>query len=1124
MGTHFNWSENTPVHRSNGILLLYIGLWMFVSFASALTAQNRETVTVTCPLDGTRVQAYTKQRTRNAGVDSDLATYAYGKHPREVNVTTCPTCLYSNTANHFSKVELSEKEKTVLHKLLDPEVKRYREEHAWRKREQYEDDAELPCHKKWLLADRIESKLGNNRRRRRDFLRNAAFCARDRIVEETLNYPDAGGLSPQSIYQTIRRRIVERTILSRKQKLQKATEQLVRIAHRGGYIRIRDRNLKRLRKWKEEIEIVEDIERWIEQEEQLWNRFIPVQEQLIQQLAGKPRTKGKNFLYLAEAKRRTGKLEAALASSSRLKKLGLPDRFRKTIRPVLDNYERARDRLHIERNENLKQWFGAARSGKQDRIEELLAEDVDVDERNENGRSAVMIAAGNGHQDVLKKLINAGAKVDVTDDVGFTPLMLAAAGTHSSIVRTLVDQGANLDVKGPAGRTALMYAAWSGHPEMTRTLIDAGADVQVQDRNGKTPLTYAIQSEHSEVVNTCIEGGADVNRTTRRGTPLIHAIRIGDKDVVVTLLEAGAEPGQAGENGVTPIISAVRTGNEEIVKQLIWEDVDVDQEIDGDSLVNYAIKNGKPAVARMLINAEASLQGTLYSAAEMGNVDLVKLLVKKGVEVNRKKKGTFSAPSLTPLMKAAEEGHVRVAKVLIDAGANINTKSEREQAKFPITPLSRAALSGETDLVKMLLKNGAKVQKPYGVKALHNAIAEGHVLIVRALMESGMDVEIRGDGGDTPLMTAAKFGELHSVKLLLQKGADVQATDESGETPLHHAAEGGNIKVVKSLIERGADVNALDEQNRTPLIKAAKWTYLKVTNVLIEKGAKIGVKDQNGRTALIHALANGSREIAKRLLQAGADLLHEDDYGRTPLIYAAGNGLSSLVKKSLEAGEEMNHQDENGNTALAYAWSNNHRDLVDTLLQNGAEGKQILQNAVSDRDYETVKTLIKHGVDLEGKQGSEALLTAIRNSDNRMKTLLKEAGASVGGEDGFRLLQKVIVDENPIAIRRHLRDGVEVDSTGNIGQTPLMVAAKHNRIESLGILLDHGADVNARDREGNTPLMIAVREGNIEAVRMLLQHDPNLSLKNADGQTASQIARRLGHDQIMVELQKAKDR
>jgi ankyrin repeat protein len=98
--------------------------------------------------------------------------------------------------------------------------------------------------------------------------------------------------------------------------------------------------------------------------------------------------------------------------------------------------------------------------------------------------------------------------------------------------------------------------------------------------------------------------------------------------------------------------------------------------------------------------------------------------------------------------------------------------------------------------------------------SIHSAAYNGNVNRVRALLNSGTNVNARGVTGITPLHYAAGHGFLPMVKLLLVRGANINARDKYGITPLIlAAAQKCNLAVIRELLDRGANINARNKEN-----------------------------------------------------------------------------------------------------------------------------------------------------------------------------------------------------------------------------------------------------------------------------------------------------------------------
>jgi ankyrin repeat protein len=87
------------------------------------------------------------------------------------------------------------------------------------------------------------------------------------------------------------------------------------------------------------------------------------------------------------------------------------------------------------------------------------------------------------------------------------------------------------------------------------------------------------------------------------------------------------------------------------------------------------------------------------------------------------------------------------------------------------------------------------------------------------------------------LLTSASKGDVATVKAILDSGANVDTKDENDITALMYAARKDNADVVKLLLEKGAAINAKDKGGWTALMFAAKKNHVNTVKVLLEKGA-----------------------------------------------------------------------------------------------------------------------------------------------------------------------------------------------------------------------------------------------------------------------------------------------
>lgn len=116
-----------------------------------------------------------------------------------------------------------------------------------------------------------------------------------------------------------------------------------------------------------------------------------------------------------------------------------------------------------------------------------------------------------GNVAAVRELLGKGTKVNAANENGFTALHMAAEwgkadyaayGVSAEVATVLVEAGANKEARTNwGGGTPLHVAAMNGKAEVVTVLLQAGANKEAKDNNGGTPLEYAQMKGHSAVVD-----------------------------------------------------------------------------------------------------------------------------------------------------------------------------------------------------------------------------------------------------------------------------------------------------------------------------------------------------------------------------------------------------------------------------------------------------------------------------------------------------------------------------------------------------------------------------------------------------------------------------------------------
>jgi ankyrin len=243
------------------------------------------------------------------------------------------------------------------------------------------------------------------------------------------------------------------------------------------------------------------------------------------------------------------------------------------------------------------------------------------------------------------------------------------------------------------------------------------------------------------------------------------------------------------------------------------------------------------------IDKEYEVFIALQTAAKMGNIEVVKMLLDNLTDIDIEKEKEYSG--FTALYLAAEEGHTSIVELLLKHGANINTECKG------CTALHIATKMGKIEVVKMLLAQKGIIVPKHDLltssttqkeildlleshNALFDAITQNDIDKITALLTAG--VNPNHIYYNTPLISAIFRGQYDIIKMLLDNGADINQQIR-GCTPLYVAAQEGHASIVELLLTRGANINQQYKKGFTALHIAAKMGKIEVVKMLLaQKG------------------------------------------------------------------------------------------------------------------------------------------------------------------------------------------------------------------------------------------------------------------------------------------------
>jgi ankyrin repeat protein len=408
------------------------------------------------------------------------------------------------------------------------------------------------------------------------------------------------------------------------------------------------------------------------------------------------------------------------------------------------------------------------------------------------------------------------------------------------------------------------------------------------------------------------------------------------------------------------------------------------------------------------------LMPAIMYAAEQDDLPLVQRLLDAGALVDDTHfflSESFDAsdhPAGTPLSHACSS---EMAAFLLDRGAHINAQDGK--------PLKNAITRGDHGMFRLLVDRGAEVRK-WAVDFLKTACEGQNPAIVRDLVEMGADVNATLSPWDrTPLMAAARGGNIEIADILLARGADVNAWNKERVTPLLLAIEGGHTAMAERLLEHGADPDVTTSDEITAVALAIDRENPALAEALIRHGARTSPRIKERLAALTFWHDPNTLAIIGQL--KNQKLLESDP---------PGEAEKKRIKRLVDMGTRLDELAEPASVGLMFA--------VGSLIAK----KEALIDQIED--------LIIMDADVNARTGKGYTVLM----------LAAQAVFTVGNLEAV--------------IRLLIREGAQVNAVADDGTTALYWAAACGNAEAIAPLAEHGADLAARCDDGSDALMVAV--------------------------------------------------
>ena len=442
---------------------------------------------------------------------------------------------------------------------------------------------------------------------------------------------------------------------------------------------------------------------------------------------------------------------------------------------------------------------------------------------------------------------------------------------------------------------------------------------------------------------------------------------------------------QAFGQNMPPLVQAAKDADWALLQTLLTDGIGVNSVYgDGTSALHWTSYWDNIPSAQSLIDAGSDVNAgndlgatPLWLAAENGSAEMVEVLLKAGANPS-----AVLFTGETVVMKAAHTGNASVVRQILAAGANPNPAVTRQQ-----TALMWAANQGHSEVVEALLEYGAdvhartlvrtqyvKTEKPQdsppsykmwveqgGNTPLMFAARSGDLRSAQLLVQAGSDVNALSAFGTSPSIMAVNGGNAELLSYLLDSGADPDNV-ASGHTALHAAVLRGNIDALKTLLDHGADTEAKVEgatpslrqsteyhfhialAGATPLWLAARFAEPEIMEVLVDNGADASVINIVSYPSQRRGEAFVTEEGDVSVLMAAVGMGHRRltvSWGNTDRRAGRiGRDRESVILDAcviaIQAGADINVKNASGQSALDYAKARGYDTVVLYLLGAGA--------------------------------------------------------------------------------------------------------------------------------------------------------------------------------------------